>query len=327
MPGTKVRMVRHSIYKSGAYAYEIDVLCTDAGSLLDKSIFLYEITDLSDPKDDSFLRIAQLGDFAYPLDRDVALSQKDHVWRQDRVLFAYDNIETANAAWKEISARINALVETYDVYITEFKTSDDGTVYTYPTAAESIRNQLVKTLEEKEQALADAIKARDDKANSCARHTTDIENIQNQVNDATRDVDNYLDIQATLTALHANYVVSQAALVAGNTQIRNLNNVSDASQSQQDGIDTQLAHDFANLAILANQNTALGNILADGVTMAVATLNARLLTLTQAKNNLYNELNLCTQETTRLNAGVAAAETARDAALQDVWAVCPDYEG
>jgi hypothetical protein len=326
MPGTKVTMVRKTIFRSGAYTYEILATCTDKGSLADKNIFVFEISDLTDPKDDSFYRVAEPGDFDYQVSRDAALAKNELFWRQDRATFNYDNIETANAAWQELSARINALVETNDIYITTFETTDVGTVYTYPMVADSIRDQLVNAFRDKEDELEIATTERDAKIDSCSGHETDIAAIQTQINAANADLTTYLSVQASVSAVRAIYVTIQAALVAGNTQIRNLNNTSDATDAQQNLIDAQLSQDQANLALFATQNTALGTALTGGVASAVATVQARIAALQQAKNNLYTELNLCTQETTRLGAVVTAAQSARDGALQAVLAVCPDFE-
>lgn len=326
MPGTEVNMVRKTYFRSDAYTYEITARCVTAGSLPDICIFLMKINDESDPKDDEFLRVVTPGDFTYAPDRDVALARKEVFWRSSIQIFNFDDLETANAAWKELSARINALVQQNDVFITDFETVDDGVVLSYPMLAETVRDALIQKYNDAVDSLAIAVTARDTKVASCSGHDVAIAAAQARIDAADQDLKNYLTIQAALTGLQATYVSLTALLLAGNSQVSALNTATDATDEQKAGLVTQLSSDRANLTLLGSQNTALGSMVTGSVAAAVAALQARVATLQQEKNNLVSELNLCTQDIARLEAQVTVAEEAHDHALENVLAVCPDFE-
>jgi len=326
MPGTEVNMVRKTYLRSDAYTYEITVNCVTAGSLPDICIFLFKITDESDPKDDEFLRVVAPGDFTYAATRDGALVRKEVFWRDSIAIFNFDDLETANAAWKELSARINALVQQNDVFLADFETVDDGVVLSYPMVAETVRDSLIQKYDEANNSLSNAISARDTKITSCSGHDVAIAAAQARIDAADEDLKNYLTTQAALTGLQATYVSLVALLVAGNSQLSGLNSSSDATDEQKAGLSTQLLSDRTNLTLLGTQNAAFGSLVTGSVAGAIAALQTRLATLQQEKNNLVSELNLCTQDIARLEAQVTVAEEVRDDALESVLAVCPDFE-
>ncbi len=328
MPGTKVNTIRRTTFVDGAYVYKITATCIDRGTLPDLNIFLLQITDEGDPKDDPFVRVCELGDFTvYSAARARALAALQTYWRTDTVNFQFEDVETANAAWQELSARINTLVEADDLYDDQFATAEAGAVITYPTVALGIVDTLKEAYEVKKAAVVAAQSAYDIRAASCGGHEAKLTTNAQAYAQAEADLKAMLAVQATLNAGHAIYQSVQASLWASCQYIRSLNAASDATDVQQDGIDGQLDLQQALLNQMAAQNAATATALSGGLAACVARLQATITSLTQDKTGILQQLNQCTAETTRLNAQLTVAKEQRDQALQAVIVVCPDFTG
>ena len=326
MPGTQVNMVRQTAFEDGAYVYKITATCVTRGTLNDVNIFLLKIADEGDPKDDAFVRVCEIADFTlYRTSRDQALSELEVYWRDSRATFSFTDVETANAAWQELSARINTLVEADDIYDNQFKTTETGATITYPTVAQSIVDTLKEAYELKKNAVTEAQAAYDLKVASCSGHEVKLNANALEYAQTEADLKALLAVQATLNAGLATYQSAHASLTASNNHIRYLSTSSDATEAQKDGIEAQLALDSATLTALSGQNGAMATALSGGLAACIARLQGKLSTLTQDKTAVLSNLNQCTAEKTRLQAQVTVAEEQRDLALQEVLVVCPDF--
>jgi len=326
MAGTQVNQNRKAIIVGGSSKYSITTTCTVAGTLQDVNIFLLDIITDTDPKDDVLNRVIEIADLnSYPTDRDLAVAQNTGAWRSASVTLVYDDVATANAAWKEFSNRINTLVENTDVYFAEFETLDDGQVITYPTADESAQTAVKAAYAATVPALTAAQDALTAHTAECTQLETDLATIESQLTLATSDSSTYVSIQASLTAINASDNFNYGTLVSNQALLRTENGASDATTVQQDSIETILVGNDAALTQFATQNAAQATLLTGSVAAVVSTLQARVTSLTQQKNAKLVELNNCHIASSKLQAQVITATATSEVALAAVVAICPDF--
>lgn len=326
MAGTQVIQKRSAEVVSGTLKYAITTTCTIRGTLQDTNIFLLDINDTEDPKDDTFSRIVTVADInTYLIDRDDAIAAGATQWRSASTTLTYTDIETANAAWKEMNSRINTLVNTYDAYLTEYNTFDSGALILFPTTDESAKDTLIAAFETANTALTTAETARDAGIEDCEALESDLDVIEERLQEAQADLALYTAVQVALNTIYTIDVSAYATLLANNTSVRSNNSTSSASTTEQATIEALLVSNDALLSQYNTQNAAESSLLTTEVGQAVGILNARVNTLIQAKNSKFNELNKCRTEEAKLQAAVNSARTTRESALASVVAVCPDY--
>jgi len=324
MSGTQVVMERKAVVVSGTAQYTIKTTCTVAGTLQDTAIFLLNIVTPDDPKDDTFNRVVEIADsLTYVTNRDTAIVNSDELWRSNSATLTYADIETANAAWKELSSRINALTENYDAFLTEYETFEGGDIIIYPTVDESAKQALKDAFYATNTALATATTARD--AHSCASIETSIATTETSLQQAQSDLTNALAVQAGISTANSIYTTVYGTLNANNSNSRAVNQLTTATDPEKDALEAYFTSNDSYLAQFNAQNTALATLLSGTISTMVTTLQLRVTTLTQAKNALFVDLNNCRAEDASLQAAVTQAQVARAAALTLVLSVCPDF--
>ena len=215
MAGTQVRMVRVITDNSDpAKRYSITSTCIVPGTLTDTGIFVLSIPTPSDPKDDGFTRLITVQDVnSFLTDRDDAIQEGADYWRSPTSTLYFADIETANAAWKELSNRITALVNSVDSYNVEFSTPPGGSVVTYPTTDTGDKDLLIAAFEATAQPIADAEEARDAKIIACTKIKDNIDVTQARLNEAEADLANYNNLYPRTTLLSGNLLSIRGTLV------------------------------------------------------------------------------------------------------------------
>lgn len=326
MAGTQVNMSRSTVTIEGTNKYEISASCTVKGTLADTKIFLLTIVTTDDPKDDTLARVIQIADIEeYGTDRDDAIAEGIPYFRSSSVLLRYDVLDTANAAWKELSSRINSLVEQYDVYLSDFETFAGGEVISYPTVDPSVKNQLIADYQATLQPIEDAEEERNTKQSECNVLSLEFANVNERLVEAQSDLASYTNIQSILNASIAILAGVEPAIGADRTAIRNQNSLSGASAPEKATIEASLVSMDAQLVTFGTTNTTLSNLSTGQVATVVNTLQVRVSDLTAERNQIQSDLNLCQFEVAELQATVDRARAARDEALAAVRAVCSTY--
>lgn len=325
MPGTQVRMDRSTTVVNGTNKYQILATCVVKGTLPDTAIFVLQIQTAADPKDDTLLRLATIADMtASDTNRTAQVAAGLTTWRSNSVLLKYDDIATANAAWKELSGRINDLVDQVDTYLDEFKTLPTGQTIVYPSLSFTAEETLKTTYYGTVTALSTSEKLRDDEQEECTNLKNEIAIIQERLTEANADLATYTSIQAQLTAQLVAYQTIQPAIVNITNSIRIANSTSTDATSKA-LINTQLAlADSQNTAFQTN-NISFNTTVGGPVTSAVTSLQSRVASLTTDLTTTQSQFNLCNVRAVQAQAAVDAARAARDAALAAVRSVCPDF--
>lgn len=155
-----VKQIRRVLRLSdGTVKYEVTAIITDRGDLPSTDLFVLQIVDPAAPKSDvlarvatplelkqtdpssplyvkvvstditriegdTFARIANVNDVtALPRDRVVAVREGQTLYLGSSLTLIYDNITTADAAYRQLNARLSALVTEWRTYITSFATT------------------------------------------------------------------------------------------------------------------------------------------------------------------------------------------------------------
>jgi chromosome segregation ATPase len=326
MAGTQIRFQRSTVVVSGTNTYEIIATCIIAGTLPDTNIFLLDIITVDDPKDDTLVRVVQVADTVeFVTDRDDAITAGDTMWRSPAVTLRFDDIETANAAAKELSSRVNTLVETVDTYNEEFETIGTGEVTTYPIVDPSLLTALTEDYTNSLQPVTDAETARDEQQETCTQLNADLLVIEDRLEEAQGDLALYQSIQAKLTGSASIISSVDSALGPLVTATRNKVTLSAATPTEKTEIEVELQNMDAQLVTNGLEITNLENLNTNEVATTVATLQTRASTLSGDRNAKILEISQCSAAVASLQGELDAARATRDAALAAVVEVCPEF--
>lgn len=325
MAGTQTNSIRSTTVVDGSNKYVIVTTCTVAGTLPDTNVFLLAISTANDPKDDVLLRVIEVADIGeYLTDRDDAIDAGSVYWRAPSMTLQFDDIETANAAWKEVESRLSTLVEQVDAYNDEFETEGTGDVTVYPTADLSEKKALEEAFLATAEPITDAETARDEQQAKCTLLEASLGVTQERLEEAQTDLTRYLQAQAEVGGVSTALPSINAAISTANTQARVETALSAASDLEKSSIAVQYNAIDVQLSLFTTQNSALATTLSGPIAAAVAALQSRVTSLTSDKSTTLNAMNVCSAEVAALEGEVDAARAARETALANVLAVCPN---
>lgn len=170
-------MVAKAITAEGIAKFQLEVDIQDKGDLPDENIFVVEIQDEADPKEDSFARVVTVDDLEeLTKDRPTAVAAGDSFYRVKSWTFLYENVDTAANAKDVLKSRIDELVKDWRTYLLKFETTSELTdhprvdtdtfnsaveTYELMLGAEEVASQSVSTAEE---AYDEAVEAAADAA-------------------------------------------------------------------------------------------------------------------------------------------------------------------
>ena len=326
MAGTQIRQDRQIVAVAGVNKYEILVTCTLAGTLPDTGIFLLQLTQSDDPKDDTLVRVCDVTDFdTYLSDRNTARTNDATYWRSAELRLQYDDADTANAAYKEIISRINALVSNQDVHIEEFETPAEGEYTNFPVADPSDSAALVAVYEDAKTARETAEVARDAKQVECANeYQKDLEVTQERHLEAQTDLESVLEFEGQFSGLQNAYISIVANIQNYVSSIRVIVQGSSATATEKQRVENDLIAVEAILTQMTAHNTTYAQALTLVSTFR-GTLQARVSTLATQINTLTVQLNQCNVALAQLQSAVDAARAVENEALTNVVAICPDF--
>lgn len=127
--------------------FSIENLITNKGQLPYTQVFVKQVVTRDDPKDDTFLRVAQVSDLTtLPRGRAAALlasSAETLTYLDDIATLAYDTLDTAVTAQTTIRDRVNLLVSDWITYNTQFQAYPTAETILLPIAVESAVDELI----------------------------------------------------------------------------------------------------------------------------------------------------------------------------------------
>jgi hypothetical protein len=293
------------------------------GDLPYENIFVYQVVDPLDPKQDTFLRIATVHDLTiYLRGRDNAIANGKTVYLAASFIAEYSDVTTAVAAKAVIQTRIDTLIADWIKYTQQFLVPTD---YTLPAPEDTLvaaatnaykTSKTARAAKEAELATANA---------TLATATTAATNAASDLSAAMAQTNACGTIQASLTALitaysgPTGYKTSMNALVAAA-------HAAGWPTSGNSGFDAALvAADAAVTAESLSVTPVLSSIqstIASQCAAAAAAVQAAATAKTQA------DTAVATAQTAQAlaQAAATAAAAAEAAALAAALAVCPDFD-
>ncbi|MGD9209342.1 MAG: hypothetical protein PVI90_01130 [Desulfobacteraceae bacterium] len=143
---TQTLMVAKAVTIEDTLKFQLDIEVTAKGDLPSENIFVVEIQDPTDPKEDAFARVTNVDDLEeLTTDRTTAVDNDDTLYRVKNWTFYYDNVDTAVNAKDLLKSRIDALVTDWRTYETDFETTSETTEH--PRVDTSVYDNLIDTYE------------------------------------------------------------------------------------------------------------------------------------------------------------------------------------
>jgi hypothetical protein len=326
MSGTIVRMARSTIVVDGTNKYQIQATCDVKGTLPDTSIFLLQINNVGVPKDDTLIRVVDIADtLTANTVRATEVSLGNTVWRSNALQLQYGDIETANAAWKELSGRINTLVKNVDTYLEEFETGVTDSTIVYPTTTPETEQALINSYLSCTETVTAATEARNAQEVTNASLKKDLDVVIERLAEASADLAVYGSIYSQLTANLGTLTTVRPTLTGQVATLRSLVASSSATPPEQGVMQGTLLAEDAQLITFGDTNASLATLNSGPVAGSVATLQGRVATLTSQRNTLTTQYNAGLATVARLQGKLDAARETCNQALADVRAVCPTY--
>jgi hypothetical protein len=132
MASTIATQLRRAQVSNLKAQYAIDMLITDRGDLPAASVFLMEIVDEQDPKDDVLARVCTVADMeTFRINRASAITAGDRFYRSITASKFYSSVDVAIKAKDFLIEQVNALVTEYASYLTGFK-ADPAEIIVFP---------------------------------------------------------------------------------------------------------------------------------------------------------------------------------------------------
>jgi hypothetical protein len=140
---TVATQLRTSTVAANVAQYVIEKAITDRGDLPDRALFLLEIIDVSDPKEDTLARVCTVADLeTYKTDRAAAIRAGENYFRAITVTKQYARVGDAILAKDFLSEQVNTVVTEYSTYINAFK-ADPAEIFNYPMAGAGVLGPAV----------------------------------------------------------------------------------------------------------------------------------------------------------------------------------------
>lgn len=326
MPGTIVHQTRTATSTDAGAVYRISASCTYQGTLPDTGIFLLKVVSPSDPKDDTLERLCSPADFTtFGTSRDQAALSGGY-YRTGTYTLSYNDVGYASSVWGELSSRINALVNDFDVFLTAFTTQPEGVDTIYPTFDQGVKNARIDTYKQRVVAVAAAEEARDTHQRTCRDiKQLELASVKEKLDQSQADLTALRTIRTVVDVLAAGYPASNATASSNTTTAIAALNLSAATSVEKSSITATLQAVLSSLQTANGFDSRLISEVQTPLAVLVSTLDTRVNDLTLGYSSAQSALAACDNEMSRLQGAVDEARRARDAALAAVREVCTDY--
>ncbi len=283
------------------------------------SVFVLTVNDVSDPKQDTLARVANIADLTtIPIGRDagVAAPTADGIqYLSASATVSYETLEVANDAAVAFQDRVNALVEGWILFRDEFSAPDPTpAVYTFPRGDSTQKEVLIAAYKAAKQDRYQKQLDKDEADATLAQVQTDFVYKQGLVSGAEN-----------LTSKSAMNTTEMSSIKAGLDTLLASSNVFYAAAS---GTPPSGAEKTAFLAAITSASTQ--QAVAVGYLSDAAALQAAVDAYSESRNSEASEASTTLTDVqadqvtkTQLLASARATETA---ALTALLAVCPDFD-
>lgn len=335
MLDTLVQMDRTTILlPDGSSVYQISTAVTNKGELPHANIFVFQILDTMDTTRDTFVRVGNPYDLEnIPTTRVAAIAAGQEYFLSSTMLRRYADLNTAVQAKDAVRSRIDNSVNAWYTYKTSFEATAEVT--THPTAEAAYEQQL-------SDAYVDARDARLDAETAVVTANTTLEDAQDDAAAATALQVIYEDAYkfaeqshgiywtqyyGAATTFIATHMAARFTAFKGDYTSLSLN-VYKSSGVYGDGYDTWLTHLQDMEANLSTMSTASGN--GSRLDGTFGQFHTQVTDYYTSQQGVISTANVAVASAVtakkEAEASLAAAQTAEDAALAAVLAVCPTFD-
>jgi hypothetical protein len=281
--------------------------------------FVIAVADVDDPKQDSLARVARISDLTtIPIGRAAGIAAPGPhgiEYLSASSTNIYDTLETANDAAVAIRDRVNALVNAWIDFTTNFQAEDPTpATYTLPYGSGTQATALIAAYKTAKQDRYQKQLVKTEADAALARAQTDYTEKQNLVSDLAAIQTAATVNQGEMTALLGGLV---PLITASNTFLAAASGSPPSSGDKttfQAAITAATAVQTASTGYVADASTLAGLVLAYRVSR-IADASTAGTTLTTAQSDQITKAQQLT-----------SAQTIEAAALAAVLAVCPDFD-
>lgn len=283
------------------------------------NVFVMLINDVDDPKQDTLARVARIADLTtIPIGRTAGIATptaNGMEYLSASSTNVYDTLETANDAATAIRDRVNALMNAWIDFHTNFQAEDPTpAVYTLPYAGTSQSSVLIAAYKTAKQDRYQKQLAKTEADAALARAQTDYNEKQNLVADLTNILSgatvNQGEMQALINGLVPLITASNAFLAA-------------ASGTPPSGAE-KTTFQAAITAATAVQTTSTGYV-ADATSLTGLITTYQAARVSDAAAAAATVTTVQADQITKVQQ-LTSAQTLEAAALAAVLAICPDFD-
>lgn len=329
----------------GSLKYSIVSTVTDKGELPYEQLFVYQIVDSVDPKDDVFQRVGNPYDLEnVNIDRSIAIVAGDKTYLSSELRREYSTLSVAVEGKDAIDSRINDAVKAWYTYITEFTGTDtDAYPTTDPSYEQALKDTYAAAKEARKAAEEDVGTKESDlivageKANSAAQlvliYKAEVEFCQstrvvnwsnyfgavNTFKPASVSLNN--KYQSFVTSIIGTYNAQSGSIYPGAPVDPAWTSIWQALNTYQGDPAAFVAGALATFQ--SNEN--YGALVASEFATFCGTANTNYVGAINAKAVTDKAVSDAVTAKEEAEATLATAQEAEDTALAAVMAVCPDF--
>jgi len=328
MADTKTVQTRNAETINEVEKFVIVIQVTDKGDLPTSAIFVMQINDVNDPKEDTFARVATIADLTELLeDRAAVVLVQGTLYRVISCRFIYDNLDTGVAAQDVLKSRIDELVEDWHTYSTGFVATSEETIH--PRVDSSAFQALVDNYQTALTSEATAKETRDSALTDYTTAKTDADAKATALTTAQTQRDKCYQFKGYFQVLYdamksgtGFYQDAETLRAATETYRAATTGTNPAAESILIAAQTVFG------TKQANANTALSTA-ATNLGTFTTECNNKDVAVTSAQSDLATAQTTLSQKRTAYEDAQAAyvvAQAASDAALAAIKTLKPDYD-
>lgn len=183
------------------------------------SVFVLQVNDVDDPKQDTLARVARISDLTtVPIGRSAGIASpgiEGIIYLSASTINSYDTLETAQDAAVALQDRVNALIEAWISFRTEFNAPDPSPAqYTFPRVDATQKEALIAAYKAAKQDRYQKQLAKTEADAALTRAQTDYTYKTNLVADAQVIVADANKVATDVNTIVGNF---STLLAAGNT--------------------------------------------------------------------------------------------------------------
>lgn len=279
------------------------------------NVFVIAVADEEDATQDTLARVANIADLTtVPIGRDAGIAAPGPngiEFLSQASTVSYETLETANDAAVAFQDRVNALIENWIAFRTEYNAPDPTPAsYTFPRVDASQKEALITAYAVAKQAGYAQLQVKNEADAELTRANADYSYKQSLLPGIATILTNATGVQGALTTVTAQF---NTLLSAGNT-FYGLNTGGSGAAAFAAALATATAQSTAFATYNGTASTLVANVTAYQVArQADVTASATALATAQADQIAQDQ-------------ALTAANATTAAALAAVLAVCPDFD-